>query len=374
MHRIVISGYYGFNNIGDESILKAVVENLQERIDDTQITVLSQNPENTREKFGVEAVNRMKPLSIIRTIFHSDLLISGGGSLLQDVTSKRSILYYLAVMWIAILFGKKVFIYSQGIGPVNLRMNRWLMVRTLKRVDYIVVRDEGSKEFLTDCGIDENKITVTADPVIRLKPVGLEEGRRILAEEHFDFQEDREKKTPVIGIAIKGRLKDKDFLEEMCLGIRDLIDTFDARIVLIPFYFSEDMPIAEEIEKRFDGEVTLIRRKCLTDEMLSVIGNMDVLVGIRLHSLIHAAIMGVPMIGISYDPKVNAFMKSMDLRAMCSVYDFKGEYLVEEYEKVCRRKEEMLEKVYRNKEELVNKLNYNEVLIGKLLGEEIISG
>ena len=370
MHRIVISGYYGFNNIGDESILKAVVENLQERLRRTEITVLSQNPENTREKFGVKAVGRMKPWQIIKSIFRSDLLISGGGSLLQDVTSKRSILYYLAIMWVAILFRKKVFIYSQGIGPVNQRFNRWIMVKTLKRVDNIVVRDEGSREFLTDCGIDEDKITVTADPVIRLKKAGLQTGRRILEEENFDFQDERIDPTPKIGIAVKGRLKDRDLLEESCEGIRELIEKYDARIVLIPFYFSEDMPFAEEIEKRFDGSVTLIRRKCLTDEMLSVIGNMDVLVGVRLHSLIHAAIMEVPMIGISYDPKVNAFMKSMDLKALCSVYDFKGEYLVEEVEKVWRNRTAQLTKVKRNKAVLINKLNYNEVLIGKLLGEE----
>ena len=104
--------------------------------------------------------------------------------------------------------------------------------------------------------------------------------------------------------------------------------------------------------------------------MLSIIGNMDLLVGVRLHSLIHAAIMEVPMIGISYDPKVNSFMKSMDLRAMCSVYDFKGEYLVEEYDKVMENKEILLEKVRRNKALLIEKLNYNEVLIKKLLGEE----
>ena len=374
MHRIVISGYYGFNNIGDESILKAVVENLQERLRRTEITVLSQNPENTREKFGVKAIPRMKLGAIIRAIFRSDLLISGGGSLLQDVTSKRSILYYLAIMWIAILFRKKVFIYSQGIGPVNQRFNRWIMVKTLKRVDHIVVRDEGSREFLTDCGIDENKITVTADPVIRLKKTGLLTGRKILEEENFDFQDERIDPTPKIGIAVKGRLKDRDFVDEVCEGIRELIEKYDARIVLIPFYFSEDMPIAEEIEKRFPGKVTCIRRKCLTDEMLSVIGNMDVLVGVRLHSVMHAGIMEVPMIGVSYDPKVNAFLRSMDLKALCSVYDFKGEYLVEEFDKVWRNRTAQLNKVRRNKAVLIDKLNQNEVLIGKLLGEENTRG
>jgi polysaccharide pyruvyl transferase WcaK-like protein len=101
---------------------------------------------------------------------------------------------------------------------------------------------------------------------------------------------------------------------------------------------------------------------------------MDVLVGVRLHSLIHAAIMEVPMIGVSYDPKVNAFLRSMDLKALCSVYDFKGEYLVEEFDKVWRNRTAQLNKVRRNKAVLIDKLNQNEVLIGKLLGEENTRG
>lgn len=366
MHRIVISGYYGFNNIGDESILKAVVENLRDRIPDIEITVLSNNPQSTCEKFGVRAVDRRSIVKIIKSIAGSDLLISGGGSLLQDVTSRKSILYYLAVMWIAMFFRKKVFIYSQGIGPVNSPFNRKLMIRTLSRADYIIVRDEGSREFLLDCGMTDDKMMVTADPVIRIRKPELTQGRHILEEADFDFDPDR----PAIGIAIKGNIKDEDFLSEVCIGIKELISGYDARIVLIPFHFSEDMPITEEIQRRIGEKVTCIKRKCLTEEMLSIIGNMDLLVGVRLHSLIHAAIMEVPMIGISYDPKVNSFMKSMDLRAMCSVYDFKGEYLVEEYDKVMENKEILLEKVRRNKALLIEKLNYNEVLIKKLLGEE----
>lgn len=365
MHRIVISGYYGFNNIGDESILKAVVDNLRERIDDIDITVLSQNPASTEEKFGVKAVERMKPSRIIKSIAKSDLLISGGGSLLQDVTSRKSILYYLAVIWIALFFGKKVFIYSQGIGPVNSTFNRRLMIWTLKKVNYIVVRDEGSREFLLEYGLSDDKMLVTADPVIRIKKPGLEAGRRILSRAEFNFDSD----TPMIGVAVKGNIKDRDFLDEICDGINRLIEKYNARIVLIPFHFSEDMPITEEIQRRVGGNITCIKEKCLTEEMLSIIGNMDILIGVRLHSLIHAAIMEVPMIGISYDPKVNSFMKSMDLKAMCTVYDFKGEYLPEEYEKVMQNKDIMLAKIRKRKAVLVDKLNNNEVLIKQLLGE-----
>ena len=366
MHRIVISGYYGFNNIGDESILTAVLASLRDQIDDLEITVLSQNPASTKRKYGVNAVERMSLLKIIRSIAKSELLISGGGSLLQDVTSKKSILYYLAVMWIAILMGKKVFIYSQGIGPVNSDFNRKMMIKTLKRVDNIVVRDEGSREFLADNGIPKEKIVVTADPVIRIKPPGLFEGRCILEEAGLDLDSE----DPLVGFAIKGKLRDEDFMNELCIGIREIRQRYNAKIVLIPFHYTEDMPITKEIGYRLGDDVFMVRRKCLSEEMLSIIGNLDLLVGVRLHSLIHAAIMEVPMIGISYDPKVNSFMKSMDLRAMCSVYDFKGEYLLEEYEKVMNNSEKIKDKVVSHKAELIEKLGHNEKLIRKLIGEE----
>ena len=107
MHKIFISGYYGFNNIGDESILKAVIDNLRERLTEIEITVLSRNPASTAEKYQVHSVDRKSLSAIISAVKKCDLLISGGGSLLQDVSSKKSIIYYLAIMWIAKLLGKK---------------------------------------------------------------------------------------------------------------------------------------------------------------------------------------------------------------------------------------------------------------------------
>ncbi|MFQ9771301.1 MAG: polysaccharide pyruvyl transferase family protein [Oscillospiraceae bacterium] len=98
MYNILISGYYGFDNIGDESILRTLVTSLRERIPDCSLTVLSHDPAATREKYGVEAVERMSPLAIARAVRRCDMLISGGGSLLQDVTSSKSLHYYLAII------------------------------------------------------------------------------------------------------------------------------------------------------------------------------------------------------------------------------------------------------------------------------------
>lgn len=367
MVKILISGYYGFNNIGDESILRAVVDNLRCKLNDIEITVLSQNPEFTAQKYGVNSVNRKSVKDIINAVRKCDLLISGGGSLLQDVTSKKSILYYLMIMWAAFFFRKKVFIYSQGIGPILSKINRRLTAATLRRVDDIVVRDEASRELLIEIGVRKNKIIVTADPVLRIKKAELSTGMDILIKE--GFSPDAERMT--VGFAIREKKTDSNFVDEMCISIRRLIQEYHAQIVLIPFHYSEDMAVIEEIEKRLGNDVCCIKHKYLTNEMLSIIGNMDILVGVRLHALIHAAIMDVPMIAISYDPKINSFMHSIDLKAMCSVYDFKSEFFIEEFDKTVSKSDIIKAKVRSRIDELIKKLDNNEALIQELMKQKL---
>jgi len=362
-NKLLISGYYGFNNIGDESILRAVVDNLKEKLDQIEITVLSQDPVSTMEKFGVHAVNRRSVIDIIKAISKCDILISGGGSLLQDVTSKRSIFYYLFIMWVAKILGKKVLIYSQGIGPINSIFNRKITYRTLNITDGIVVRDDASKELLAEIGIPADKIVVTADPVLRIKPVHLEAGRKILEKE--GFIKNPEKTT--VGFAIRERKVDSKFVDQLCISMNRLIEEYQVEIVLIPFHYSEDMGVIDEIEKRLENRVSVIRHKYLTDEMLSIIGNMDFLVGVRLHALIHAAIMEIPMIAISYDPKINSFMHSIGLRAMCSIYDFDNEYFIEEFEKTWKNRVNVKNKVREKIQVLIKRLDMNEEIIKELM-------
>ena len=105
--------------------------------------------------------------------------------------------------------------------------------------------------------------------------------------------------------------------------------------------------------------------------MLSIIGNMDILVGVRLHSLIYAAIMDVTMIAVSYDPKINSFMNSMDMKAMCSVYDFKSEFFIEEFEKTISKRDEIKSKLRENIKILIDKLDTNEIMINELINKKL---
>ncbi|MEG2583986.1 MAG: glycosyltransferase, partial [Oscillospiraceae bacterium] len=105
---VMISGYYGFNNSGDDSILRAIVDSLLEIKPDIDIIALSKNPTETESIYGIKSIHRFNVFRIFWRLLHTKLLISGGGSLIQDITSDKSLAYYLGIINIAKLAGAKV--------------------------------------------------------------------------------------------------------------------------------------------------------------------------------------------------------------------------------------------------------------------------
>lgn len=172
VRQIVISGYYGFSNSGDEAVLRSILLALEEqgkaagvRIDPI---VLSADPVWTSQMYGVESVRRMHPGDLWNALRSSDGLISGGGSLLQDATGTKTIPYYTGVMKLAQLLGKPTFVYSQGIGPVNRRWMDPLIRGVMKRSAYVSVRDSESAALLGRIGVPTERIDVVPDPVMGL--------------------------------------------------------------------------------------------------------------------------------------------------------------------------------------------------------------
>ena len=362
MYNILISGYYGFDNIGDESILRTLITSLREKIPDCRLTVLSHNPASTREKYGVEAVERMSPGAILRAVRRCDMLISGGGSLLQDVTSSKSIHYYLFIIRLAKLLGKKVFIYSQGIGPIDHAFNRRATAQALKKADGIVVRDERSAKLLEQIGLPQERIVITADPVIRMKRPDRTVGREILARAGI-----KKDGRLTVGWAIREKNRDSTFVREITECIRWLRENYDAESVLIPFHYEEDREVCSVIAERTNGAAKCLSEKYLSEDMLSIIGNMDVLVGVRLHSMIYAAIMGVPIIGVSYDPKCTAFLNSVGLDSLSTRETFSAEAFKAEFARVLETGKEQTAAVAENMRRLQKKLDTNEEMIRDIM-------
>ena len=119
MAEILIAGYYGFHNAGDEAMLAGLRRAIRELRPDVTFTAISGTASQTRNLHGIRAVSRSDLRAIWEAIGHADLVMFGGGSLLQDVTSSRSLIYYLGLATMAWLRRKPVMFCAQGIGPVH---------------------------------------------------------------------------------------------------------------------------------------------------------------------------------------------------------------------------------------------------------------
>ena len=309
MRNLVVSGYYGSKNAGDEAMLAAMTEVLSDLDPKLHITVISADPEDTKARHGVDAVGWIDISAILQLLGHADLLISGGGSLLQNITSRRSLYYYLGIIFLALAVHTPVMLYAQGIGPIEGGFACWLTKKILNRVKLITVRDHGSLEELARLGVQKPRIEQAADAVLAIHPVAKEAGRMILT------KEGAEGAKPVVGISVRdwcGWTHYKDVLAEV---VDEIVRRYDARVVFLPMQYPEDVRSAESIAERIDEDarksVTVLPGEYRTSELLSLVGNMDLMIGVRLHALIFAGVMGVPMIGISYDPKIDRFLDSI---------------------------------------------------------------
>ena len=325
--KVVISGYYGSKNGGDEAMLAAMLEVLREEIPNLHVTVISLNPEYTKRRHNVDAVPRPDIWTIIQRIRTADLLISGGGSLLQNVTSGRSLYYYLAIIFFALAFGRKVMLYAQGIGPIRGALAHKLMNLIVNRVDLITVRDRGSLEELARLNITRPKIFCTADPVLAIKPVSLDIGEKILARYSTAH------KGKFIGVAVRHWSDWEHFRRELADALDRLTATTAAQIVFIPMKFPEDIRAARETADTMTHPCTVLDEELTTREILSLVGCMDVLIGVRLHALIFAGVMNVPMCGISYDPKIERFLDSIGEKPLGNLGDVTADKIFDETQK-----------------------------------------
>lgn len=335
--KVILSGYFGFDNIGDEAILLSMLGTFRSIRPEVDLLVLSGNPGRTRENYQIPAIKRTNIPALIRELKDCDLFVSGGGSLLQDVTGWKSIPFYLGQVLLAQLMGKRTAFYAQGIGPVKSRFYQHFIKWVMNRADYISVRDSLSRELLLEWGLEEEKVKLDVDPVFVLKGLFQE-----------DEKEGGKKEKPLIGVSVRP-WGDNDYLEALSLALGNFAREIKGDILILPFHAGEDQEVSRMLQEKlladfqqnpYTGEVML--ENYLTPlEMLEKYREIDVFLGVRLHSLIFAAIANIPFVSLEYDPKVSGFLQMIGInngvkmeqldagelyRVLSSVYAHSGDF------------------------------------------------
>ncbi len=287
MPLIFLFGYFGAGNFGDEWTLASFLKGCQQiGLSRKQFVVLSRNPQATSDEHDVASIPR-NWRSILSTVRKSQLVIGCGGSLLQDVTSFRSLAFYCLLVWVAKAMGRKVALLGQGLGPLKRHLSRKLAKRTLSTCDLVTFREEVSFETAKQLGTSIDNCFVTADLTFV-----------------WDELPRREERTE-IGVNIrpvKERWNEKALLEALKSSLCE-----GEQVLLLPLQPQTDelalKPLAISLPAKWwqyknwhDG--------------LEGIGSVGLLVAMRLHALVAACLLSVPFVGLNYDPKVaNIFGK-----------------------------------------------------------------
>ncbi|MCG0277423.1 MAG: polysaccharide pyruvyl transferase CsaB [Thermanaeromonas sp.] len=308
MAKVVISGYYGFGNLGDEAILYSMVQSLKNLDPGLEIVVLSHDPAGTEKILPVKAVDRWRLPEVVRTLRRADLLISGGGSLFQDTTSARSLLYYLGILELARVLGRPRMVYAQGLGPLKRSWARYLTAKVLNRVQLITLRDSQSHALLQELGVRQPEVKVTADPVLGLKvgDFNPEAGRGKLLRLGLKVGS-----KPLAGFSLRLWPLPEAALYALARAADYLIDQ-GFEVLFLPFHFPRDVEACWQVQRLMEHPAAVIKEKLSLEDVVGIIGSLDLLVGMRLHALILAAVLGVPFVGLSYDPKVEAFCRQVE--------------------------------------------------------------
>lgn len=304
---ILISGYYGFGNSGDDSILYAIIRELKLMQPNVRIVTLSKTPSVTSELYGIDAINRFNIISVLYRLSRTKLLISGGGSLIQDVTSTKSLAYYLAIINAAKFMNKKVMLYANGIGPVKNHMNFKKVKSTLNRADLITLREPSSLDELKKFGVDKPRTVVTADPAFNLFCASKKETEMLLDSIGL------EKGKQYFVAAIRPwKSTGRDFCDAVAQAADYAHEKYGLECVFIQMQPTRDRAITAACAAQMKSKAHIAERTLSPDLTLGLVSGAEFVLGMRLHTLIYAAKCGTPVIGISYDPKVDSIMEYMN--------------------------------------------------------------
>lgn len=394
MTNILITGYYGLGNIGDEALLSGMITSLRKYVENPNISVITNSPEETRALHNVTPVQQSfkkgipgfinsaifdrELINIKREIANCDIFILGGGSLLQDLR-----VYYLPVLLSLVKLAqrhrKKTVIYGIGAGPIDTYFGQKICKSVLNKTDLVTVRDSMSKSVLEGCGVRD--VIRTADPAFGidipsqdimgryLKSMSLNNGERYIASTAYNWLHDSDLSRNAANEA-----QDLQNRRNRVANIFESIVTrYNQKMLFVPtvkidregYIVIKDLMPSSEKAKVLDYNSHF-------NAVCAALSCSDVLIGMRLHSLILATIMGVPVVPVSYCGKVKSYLELIGLEDMyldvesLSTENFAGQ-LFENFNSVWENQTFYAAKQRKAAEELHQKALLNAKLVSELV-------
>lgn len=372
--QIVIVGYYGFNNLGDEVILACILRGLRKFIPELNITVVSGNPEWTTETYEVSSVSRNDVVGINDAISGADLVILGGGGIFHDywsfdpdtlLTPEHSgIGFFSGPPLLSALWGKPLMIYSAGVGPLLSESGRIFTRAVFDMATLSTVRDFESKSILESIGLDTSKVYVTADPAFLIDAVDEKRVKDIFKQERC--REDK----PLLGVSVRYwdiGVSPEYWESQVAQSLDNFFKDNNGSVIFIPFHRlkgqTDDHEVIDRIISRMkhSSKARVLQGFYSPEEIAGILAGCDLVLGMRLHSIILSTAGSVPVVALGYDPKVFNIMK----RIGCE------DYVIDMSNITADKISHLISEAFNNKERITEKINESRQQLKELAKQDI---
>lgn len=303
MLTLSVGGYFGCGNLGDDAILGGMLSGLGELAPEVAVRALTGGGRSDRRRFGIACVSRKSPVSITRSMLLSRAFLCGGGSLLQSVTSRRSLSYYLALLRFSRLLGCRSVLYAAGVGPLPTQHDRDRVLGVLKTCDYVGVRDRDSFALLSTEGIDAARLRLGADPAVLLPLPPKSRGAFLRASHNVPTD------SECLAIVLHGKAP-APLVDNLLCAARIVCNRFGLVPILPILDRRVDAAPTRAAARRLSGFVIEARE---ASDVTAILSSCRGAVSLRLHAVVLATCGGVPALGIAADArdrKIAAFAKA----------------------------------------------------------------
>ena len=363
--QIAIIGNYGATNIGDDAILAAILKSHSEY----NFTVFSADHHKTNNQFGIKSAP-LFPLGFrsflkngfrhsIKALREVDAVILGGGGLMQDNYLYACLLWAWQIFWVRLL-RKPLFIYATGVGPLQTWLGRWLTRWIYNYAQVITVRDAYSCDLLRQIGVNEQchdpaqhkKIYTNSDPVFLFKASNFVKKRTknlfIISLRPF-----LQHNTNIINIFTRflKKLKSKHNAEFIFICMQKIKES--------------DHQIINPLIEKVGGEI--YHPKHFSD-LIQIMQRAEFAIGMRYHFLIAAFVANIPMIPISYSPKVSALFQDTPLEPLLiELHDLNLKILEKKFDYLQKHTKKNKNNILKCTQELTKKTQKNIDLFNEFL-------
>ncbi|MEN2985003.1 MAG: polysaccharide pyruvyl transferase CsaB [Dictyoglomaceae bacterium] len=291
MKNILIFGYYGEKNLGDELILENLRDCFEKRFN---LGVLTSNKDYYKNLITFQ---KFKPLELFKGINWADIIIGGGGGIFQDKTSLRSLIYYLSILWLSFLKGKKIYLLGQSFSPFRYAISKYLVKISLLLCEKIYLRDSFSFKYLINIGVPREKLYIIPDIAFLSK------------------FEKRSVNKNYVGVNFRPwKGTNINDLENILKNLKK-----NERVIFFSFQDSLDLKFFNSLSQEAKKGIDVV--PYCDENFVDKFSSCKYFIGMRLHSLILASIFYIPFLAISYDEKIEAYLEDLGWKFYLKIND-----------------------------------------------------